>query len=380
MRRAHPELLSITLVDAIPEILRSARRAIGGASLAVGVAALAGAAIVSGGAQSAFAGPAHQHSSTAPASSAGTIVRDPSDLPGPIGVRGPQRVHIDLETVEVVGQLNDHATYHYWTFNGKVPGPFVRVRVGDTVEVHLKNADNSAMLHNVDFHAVIGMHGGGHATVAQPGETKSFTFKALNPGLFVYHCATPMVAMHVANGMYGMILVEPAGGLPKVDREFYVMQGEIYTEQAFGAKGELTQSVEKLLDERPDYFVLNGAVGGLVKTPLKANVGETVRIYFGVGGPNFTSSFHVIGEIFDRVYDWGSLTSKPRTAVQTISVPPGGATVVELKLESPGQYPLVDHALARVERGLLGILQVDGPPNPSVFHEGVDTRVGQLGK
>src|SRR5690606_15409358 len=218
-----------------------------------------------------------------------------------------------------------------------------------------------------DFHAVTGPHGGGHATMAEPGETRSFSFKALKPGLYVYHCATPMVAQHIANGMYGMILVEPEGGLPPVDREFYVMQGEIYTEEAFGTKGELMESYDKLMNERPEYFVFNGSVQGLKSEPLKARVGETVRIFFGVGGPNYTSSFHIIGEIFDKLYDLGSLSGAVTTDVQTVSVPPGGATIAELTFEVPGQYVIVDHALSRVERGLAAIIEVEGEPNPEVF-------------
>ena len=295
------------------------------------------------------------------------VVRDPADLPGPLARRGPQTVKVDLETVEVTGRLADGSTYHYWTFNKKIPGPMVRVRVGDTVEVTLKNAADSMMAHNVDFHAVTGPGGGAVATVATPGETKGFTFKALSPGLFVYHCATPMVAQHIANGMYGMILVEPEAGLSKVDHEFYVMQGEIYTEQAFGTEGELTESLDKLLDERPEYYVFNGAADALVKKPLHAKVGETVRIFFGVGGPNKTSSFHVLGEVFDRAFPLASLTSPPLTDVQTITVPPGGAAMTEFKVDVPGRFVLVDHALSRMERGLKGILVVDGPAQPDTF-------------
>jgi nitrite reductase (NO-forming) len=299
-----------------------------------------------------------------------SVVRDPMDLPPPVGKRGPQRVKVDLDTVEVTGKLADGTTYRYWTFNQKVPGPFVRVRVGDTVEVRLKNHDDSALMHNVDFHAVTGPGGGAKATDAAAGETRGFEFTAINPGIYVYHCAVPMAAQHIANGMYGLILVEPEGGLPKVDREFYVMQGEIYTEQPFGRKGEATESYDKLMNERPEYFIFNGAVGALsAEKPLKAKVGQTVRLYFGVGGPNYTSSFHVIGEIFDRAYNLGSLTTPPLTNVQTISVPPGGAAVVDFKVEVPGKYMLVDHALTRVERGLVGILEVEGPENPHVFKD-----------
>ncbi len=295
------------------------------------------------------------------------VVRSATDLPGPLARRGPATVKVDLETVEVTGQLADGSTYRYWTFNRKVPGPFVRVRVGDTVEVTMKNALDSTMTHNVDFHAVTGPGGGGVATMAAPGESKGFSFKALNVGLFVYHCATPMVAQHIANGMYGLILVEPEGGLSKADREFYVMQGEIYTEQANGTPGELTESIDKLLAETPEYYVFNGAADALAKAPLKAKTGETVRIFFGVGGPNKTSSFHVIGEIFDRAYPLASLTSPPTTDIQTMTVPPGGAAVAEFKVDVPGRYILVDHALSRMERGLKGLLVVEGPARPDIF-------------
>jgi nitrite reductase (NO-forming) len=225
------------------------------------------------------------------------------------------------------------------------------------------------MIHSVDLHAVTGPGGGAVMTQAPPGETKSFRFKVLNPGLYVYHCATPMVANHISSGMYGLVLVEPPGGLPKVDREFYVMQGEIYTDRPFGQRGHDEFSVEKLLAERAEYFVFNGAVGALTaEYPMKAKVGETVRIFFGVGGPNATSSFHVIGEIFDRVYTEGASGPPPATNVQTTTVPAGGATIVEFRLEVPGRYILVDHALSRLERGLAGFLLVDGPESADIFH------------
>jgi nitrite reductase (NO-forming) len=297
------------------------------------------------------------------------ISREPTDLPPPIGKRDPQTVRVDLLAAEVEGRLAEGTTFGYWTFNGKVPGPFIRVRVGDTIDIRLKNSGDSAMMHSVDFHATTGPGGGAAVLQVEPGQEKAMTWKALVPGLYVYHCATPMVAEHIANGMYGLILVEPAEGLPKVDREFYVMQGEIYTDIAYGQHGSAEFSVEKLLDERPEYFVLNGSVGALSKLhPLHAKVGETVRIFFGVGGPNFTSSFHVIGEIFDRVYSLGGAISKPIEGIQTVSVAPGGAVIVEFKLQVPGNYTIVDHALTRLERGLAGILSVEGPPNPDIYN------------
>jgi nitrite reductase (NO-forming) len=297
------------------------------------------------------------------------VSREPVDLPPPLAKRDPQTVRVDLLAAEVEGRLAEATTFGYWTFNGKVPGPFIRVRVGDTIDIHLKNSGDSAMMHSVDFHAATGPGGGAAVLQVEPGKEKSMTWKALVPGLYVYHCATPMVAEHIANGMYGLILVEPEEGLPKVDREFYLMQGEIYTDIAYGQHGSAEFSVEKLLDERPDYFVFNGAVGALSKLhPLRAKVGETVRIFFGVGGPNFTSSFHVIGEIFDKVYALGGVISKPLDGIQTVSVAPGGAVIVEFKPEVPGNYTIVDHALTRLERGLAGILTVEGPPNPEIYN------------
>ena len=304
----------------------------------------------------------------APASAVADTVRLATDLPPPIARRAPATVKVDLVTEEVVGKLADGATFKFWTFNGKVPGPMVRVRVGDTVEVSLKNAADSEHMHNVDFHAVTGPGGGAVATMAAPGETQTFTFNAMAPGLYVYHCATPMVAEHIANGMYGAILVEPEEGLPKVDHEFYVMQGEVYTDEAMGSKGLLNESIEKLLNEQPEFYIFNGAFKALTgDRALHAKVGETVRIFFGVGGPNKTSSFHVIGEIFDHVYPYGSLTSPPIKDVQTVTVAPGGATVVDFKLDVPGNYIMVDHALSRLERGGAGVLTVEGAANPDVF-------------
>jgi len=297
-----------------------------------------------------------------------SVVRAPDDLPAPLDRSEPQTVMIELETVEMDARLADGSSYRFWTFNGKVPGPFIRVRVGDTVEVSLKNADGSEFAHSVDFHAVTGPGGGAVATQTKPGGETGFIFKALNPGLYVYHCATPMVAHHITNGMYGLILVEPEGGLGPVDHEFYVMQGEVYTAEPYGSDGGLSFDVKKLLDEQPEYLIFNGAVGALTTdSPLTAEVGDTVRIFFGVGGPNLTSSFHVIGEIFDRVYNLASLTSAPLTDVQTTLVPPGGAVMVEFALQVPGRYLLVDHALSRLERGLVGFLEVTGPDNLEVF-------------
>lgn len=303
---------------------------------------------------------------------AANIVHQPSELPAPVGEREPELVQVTLTAVELEGQLADGATYNYFTFDGTVPGPMLRVREGDTVELRVQNEDGSEFAHSIDLHAVNGPHGGGGLTQTAPGEERVFTFEARNPGVYVYHCATPSVPHHITNGMYGLIVVEPEGGLPPVDREFYVMQGEMYTAEPYGSTGLLTFDPDKMSHETPEYFVFNGAAGGLTleENALRAEVGETVRIFFGVGGPNKTSSFHVIGEIFDRVYNLGSVTSEPVTDVQTVTVPPGGATVVEFTVEVPGHYVLVDHALSRSERGLAAHLIVEGDEQPEIFREG----------
>jgi nitrite reductase (NO-forming) len=312
-------------------------------------------------------------------STAVDVAKDPYQVGKPVGDRAPQHVNYDLLTTEVEGQLSDGSTYRYWTFDNTVPGPLLRIRQGDTVTINLKNAEDSINIHSVDFHAVTGPGGGAAVTQVAPGQTKSFTFKALHPGLFVYHCATPMIAQHISNGMYGMILVEPEGGLPKVDKEFYIMQGELYTAQKHGSSGLQEFSVDKLLDERPEHLMFNGSMNALTKTfDMQADVGETVRMFFGVGGPNLISSFHVIGEVFDRVYDMASFTSPPLTDVQTTLVPPGGATMVEFKVDYPGRYLLVDHALSRAEKGLIGFLNVKGKADPTIFNtnEKVDPASG----
>lgn len=305
-----------------------------------------------------------------PDPSAVSVAANPALVPAAIGARAPQTLKYRMETVELPGKLDDGTSFTYWTFNRQVPGPMLRAKVGDTVELTLFNARDSKMIHSIDLHAVTGGHGGGQHTQVAPGQEKTVTFKALNPGLYVYHCATPLVPQHIAAGMYGMILVEPEGGLSKVDREYYVMQGEMYTGRPHGAPVHQEPNLEKMANELPDYYVFNGEVGALSKThKLQAKVGETVRIYFGVGGPNKISSFHIIGEIFDKVYSEGSISS-PKHDVQTTLVAPGGATIVELKVQHPGSYLLVDHALSRAGKGAVGVLEVTGDAVPGVYHAG----------
>ena len=280
------------------------------------------------------------------------------------------KVIVDLEVTEVVKELADGVQYTFWTFGDEVPGPMIRVREGDLVELTMKNHPDNQLPHNIDLHSVTGTGGGAEATLVVPGKEATFSFRATTPGLYVYHCATAPVGLHVANGMYGMIVVDPKEGLPPVDREYYVMQSEFYTVGGFKEKGLQEFSLDKALAENPDYVVFNGGVDALTgPRALQAAVGETVRIYFGNAGPNLTSSFHVIGEIFDRVYgEAGSQVTQ--TNVQTTSIPAGGATIVEFEVDVPGRYTLVDHAIFRAfNKGAIGTLDVVGPKNTDIFSE-----------
>lgn len=299
------------------------------------------------------------------------IARNPSDVPPPIDRGEPAHVTLELTAKEVIAEMAPGVFVNYWTYNGTVPGPMFRVREGDTVTLTLHNDATSIHHHNIDLHAVTGPGGGAVVSMVAPGESATFTFKALNPGLFVYHCATPNVANHMTHGMYGHILVEPEEGLPAVDREFYVMQGEYYAQGGMGRRGLQLFDAQAMLAGNPTYITFNGRVDGIGER-MQAHTGETVRIYFGNGGVNLVSSFHLIGEIFDRVYPEASLTSAPHTDIQTTIVPAGGATVTEFRTDVPGSYVLVDHALARTDKGAWGTLYVSGEKDPSIF-DGVET-------
>ena len=301
-------------------------------------------------------------------------------VPPPIKRSHATKVIVKLEVKEVVKKLSDGVEYLFWTFGGDVPGSFIRIREGDLVEFHLLNHPSSKMPHNIDLHAVTGPGGGAASSFTAPGHESQFSFKALNPGLYVYHCATAPVGMHVANGMYGLILVEPKDGLPPASKEYYVMQGEFYTSGKFGEEGLQYFDQNKAVDERPPYVVFNGAVGALVgDKAITANVGETVRLFVGNGGPNLISSFHVIGEIFDQVYAEGSTVPTLRN-VQTTIVPAGGSAIVEFKVEVPGTYILVDHALFRAfNKGALGMLKVSGAEN-LIAYSGKEVDAVYLGR
>ncbi len=289
-------------------------------------------------------------------------------VPVPITRDHPTKVVVNLEVRELAARLADGVDYTFWTFGGRVPGQFIRVRQDDVVEFHLNNHPSSKMPHNIDLHAVTGPGGGATSSFTAPGHSSQFSFTALNPGLYVYHCATAPVGMHIANGMYGLILVEPPGGLPPVDHEYYVMQSEFYTSGHYGEEGLQPFDMEKAIDERPTYVVFNGSVGALVgDKAITARVGETVRLYVGNGGPNLVSSFHVIGEIFDVVYAEAG-TAVQQKNVQTTLIPAGGAAIVDFRVDVPGTFILVDHSIFRAfNKGALGMLKVEGPEDKLVY-------------
>ncbi len=295
------------------------------------------------------------------------IMTHAPEVPPPTDRDHPAKVRVKMETVEKTMTMEDGVEYHYWTFNGDVPGQMIRVREGDTVEVEFSNNPSSTVPHNVDFHAATGPGGGAEATFTAPGHTSTFSFKALQAGLYIYHCAVAPVGMHIANGMYGLILVEPKEGLPKVDKEFYIVQGDFYTKGKKGAQGLQPFDMDKAIAEQPEYVVFNGHVGSIAgDNALKAKTGETVRMYVGNGGPNLVSSFHVIGEIFDKVYvEGGKLINEN---VQSTLIPAGGAAMIEFKVDVPGSYTVVDHSLFRAfNKGALGQLKVEGDENPEIM-------------
>lgn len=291
----------------------------------------------------------------------------PPFVPKPIGNRAATKLVVNMEIKEVEGEMVDGVKYNYWTFGGSVPGSFIRTRVGDEVEFHLKNHPDNKMPHNIDLHAVTGPGGGATSSLVAPGHEKVFNFKTINPGLYVYHCATAPVGMHIANGMYGLILVEPEGGLPPVDKEYYIMQGDFYTKGSYGEQGSQPFDMNKAIKEQPDYVVFNGKVGAIAgDNALTAKVGETVRLYIGNGGPNLVSSFHVIGEIFDKVHiEGGDMINEN---VQTTLIPSGGSAIVEFKVDVPGTFILVDHSIFRAfNKGALGMLKVEGVENKKIY-------------
>jgi len=295
------------------------------------------------------------------------VLTSPPQVPPPTGRSQPAKVVVHLDVREVVMPIAEGVDYTFWTFGGTVPGKFIRVRQGDTVEFHLMNHPDSKMPHNIDLHAVTGPGGGAASSFTAPGHQSTFTFKCLNQGLYIYHCATAPVGMHVGNGMYGLIFVEPPQGLEPVDREYYLVQGDFYTVGKYREKGLQPFDMQKAIEENATYVVFNGAEGAVVgDKALPMEVGDRVRLFVGNGGPNLVSSFHVIGEIFDRVYAEGG--TRYQENVQTTLVPAGGSAIVEFTVEVPGTYIVVDHSIFRAfNKGALAMLKATGPENKGLY-------------
>ncbi len=287
------------------------------------------------------------------------VIRKPNDIPAPVGNRSATNVEFTIITEEVTAKLDDGTSFTFWTFNGAVPGPLIRVRVGDNATIHLKNPSTSEHTHSIDFHAVNKDGGGAAFTQAKPGETKSFSFIAEWEGVFIYHCASPHVPTHISKGMYGTISVEPAGGLLDVDYEFYVGQNEIYTKYPKGTQGHQEFDDRKQLEENPDYVIFNGMVNALTlgEYSLNVTINSTVRLFFAVGGPNIISNFHLIGGVWNRVYYETDWSAPNMYNAETIAVVPGSALAIEIDITRTGKFILVDHALTRTfDKGALGFM------------------------
>ncbi|MFC7074974.1 copper-containing nitrite reductase [Haloarcula halophila] len=299
------------------------------------------------------------------------IAADPTDIPGPIDRSEPTTHSIEMTTKEQVAEVEPGVTYTYMTFDGQVPGPMIRVRRGDTVELTVTNEESNSMPHNIDLHAVRGTGGGAEASMVTPGQTKTFRFKATYPGAFIYHCAVPNMDMHISSGMFGMILVEPKDGLPEVDHEFYFGQHELYTKGEAGEEGHHDFDIESMKAEDPTYVLMNGEKYAITPDRYGSpsiKTGETARVYFVTGGPNLDSSFHPIGSVWDEVWQQGAIAGPANKFVQTTPVKPGSCAIATLHAEVPGPIKLVDHALSRVARkGMLAIINREGPKNPGVF-------------
>ena len=290
------------------------------------------------------------------------------NVPPPLTRRHATKVLLDVEVKEHTKVLADGVNYTYWTFGDDAPGQFIRVREGDLVETRLSNHPDNSVAHNIDFHAATGPGGGGEASFVAPGHSATFTWRAMRAGLYLYHCVAAPAGMHLANGMYGLILVEPKQGMPKVDKEFFIVQGEFYTSGAYGEPGEQQFDMSKAVREQPEYVVFNGRVGALMgENALRMAAGESVRLYLGNAGPALMSSFHIVGEIFDDVYGEGG-TKVNQHNVQTTVVPVGGAAMVDLEMDVPGTYQFVDHSMFRAfNKGAMGAMEVEGPSRPEIF-------------
>ncbi len=260
-------------------------------------------------------------------------------------------VHLTLK--DVVHEVAPGIKYSAWAFSGGAPGPVVHVRQGQTVKMTLTNG--GAIPHSIDFHAARIAPNVAFRDVA-PGESFTFSFKAGDPGVFMYHCGTKPVLMHIANGMYGAIIVEPAKPLPHADREYVLVSSEWYLSSP-GLDKPASFDMAKAHQMAPDWVTWNGYAGQYVKHPLTANPGETVRFWVVAAGPSFDTDFHVVGTLLNRAWIDGDMTQYLHN-VQTATVPAGGGGLFDVQIDTPGLYPFVSHSFASVDMGQVGLLKV----------------------
>ena len=274
--------------------------------------------------------------------------------PIPAGDLVKVRMVMKHKTVEIAPGVK----YNVWAFDGhySAPGPIVHVRQGQTVEFTLVNGGE--IPHSMDFHAARIAPNVAFRDVA-PGESFTFRFKATDPGVFMYHCGTKPVLAHIANGMYGAIVVEPKKPLPKADREYVLVASEWYL-STDGTKEPASLDMNKARAIMPDWTTFNGYANQYVNHPLTSNPGETVRFWVVAAGPTLDTNFHVVGTIFNRAWPNGDMT-RFQSGVQTVAVPAGGGGVFDVKIDEEGLYPFVSHAFAHVDLGQVGLLKVGNP-------------------
>jgi len=318
-----------------------------------------------------------QRAAATSGSAANGVAADPTAIPPPVDWSEPRTHEVTLTYEEVEAAIEPGVTFKYMTFGGQVPGPMVRVRQGDTVDLTVENLPENAMPHNVDFHAVYGTGGGSVATTAAPGESNAMRFRAEYPGAFIYHCAVPNLDYHISSGMFGMIVVEPEGGLPPVDRELYFGQHEVYTDQDVGTEGNHAFNMGAMRRELPTYVLLNGekfAWAAANRGPVEVDQGDRVRVFLVCGGPNLSSNFHPIGNVWHRAYrdggipEDGDFEAYADKNIQTVKVPPGSCMIGEMDTPVPERIKLVDHALSRVvRRGMLAEVDVLGEEDEDIY-------------
>ncbi len=279
-------------------------------------------------------------------------VTNPRDASLPPLLGTGNSVNVTLTATDSSVEIASGVSYQAWTFGGTVPAPFLHVRQGQTVNVTFEN--KGMMQHSIDFHAAEVAPSVDYVNV-DPGKSKSFSFVANTPGAFIYHCGTAPVLEHMANGMYGVIIVDPSKPLPPADASYVIEQSEWYTRQVNGnvMAGDFT----KMMTGVPDEVVFNGIAFQYKDHPLKAKVGQRVRFYFVDAGPNLSSAFHIIGGVFSDVYPSGDMT-QALSGVSTYEVAPGQGVIFDITFHQPGKYTLVDHSMRDMETGAVGSIEV----------------------